>query len=305
MAFIETPVFPKCVALGALSKPRYKTTVIPTLSGYTDRNVEWAQPLHSFDFAKVMTQEQHDSLLEFFHAAQGRGHEFRVRDPGDFDTTISNGVLLGLAANQTLVAAGSFGYGYGRLLAGKKYAAGARITYRGLQKLVNGSVTVYRGGVPVVEGVNPGQIAIDETTGLIEFEPDDEEALSGHTPGAQHIVSTATAFSPAFVVGDRIYLTGITGTAGAVLNDYSWEITNISGSDYTIDVDTTGLTASGGTGRMFPQPDESLTLVCEFDVPCAFSSDEAGFELIQKNSRGEFYYQWAGINLEEVRLALP
>lgn len=305
MSFIETPTFPRCVALGALSRPKYKTTTIPTLSGFVSRNIEWASPLHAFDFGKVMDQTQHDALLNFFHAAKGRGHQFRVRDPGDYATTIDNGVLLGLSANSQLVASGSAGSGYASYVAGKRYIAGSQSTYRPLQKLVSGTVTVYRNASPVTVGVGLGQITIDTTTGKITFVHDQTQTIVTHTVGASHQITVSSAFSPNFAIGGRVYITGATGTAASILNGIAHEITNVSGSTLTLNLNTTGLTAGLGTAFKFAQPTETVTLVCEFDVPCVFSSDEAAFDLFQKNSAGEFFYQWSGINLEEDRIPYP
>jgi uncharacterized protein (TIGR02217 family) len=305
MAFIETPIFPKCVALGAMSKPRYKTTIIQTLSGYASRNIEWASPMHAYDFSKVMVELQHVSLLDFFHAAKGMGHEFRVRDPGDYSTDVTTGVLLGLAANGVVVASASAGSGYASYVAGKRYAAGSQETYRWLQKLVTGTVTVYRNGSPVTVGVGAGQVTIDVTTGKITFAHDQTQSITTHVVGAAHILNCSSAFSPNFAVGGRVYITGATGTAAPLLNQIAHEITNVSGSQLTLNLNTTGLTAGIGNAYKFAQPTETVTLACEFDVPCSFSSDEASFDLIQRNSAGENYYQWAGINLEEVRIPLP
>jgi uncharacterized protein (TIGR02217 family) len=306
MSFIETPTFPKCVALGALSKPRYKTTVIPTLAGYQSRNIEWALPMHGFDFAKVMTQEQHDSLLAFFHATQGRGHQFRVRDPGDHSTTIATGVLLGLAPNGQLVASGTAGNGYKSLLAAKIYTAGALSTYRWLQKLVSGAVFLYRNGVAVTVGVGVGQIAIDVTTGKITFVADQSRAIASHVVGASHVINVSGgAFSPNFAVGGRVHIESATGTAAPILNGIAHEITNVAGATLTLNLNTAALTAGGGSAYYYVQPTETLTLVCDFDVPCVFSNDEAAFDLFQRNSAGENFFQWSGISLEEDRLALP
>lgn len=303
MAQLETPRFPKCVSLGALSKPRYKTNVIPVASGYKSKNIEWAQGLHSFDFShNVMTQFQHDSLLDFFHAIQGMGNTFRVHDPGDYQTTISNGVLIPISV---AAAAGTPGAGYGvnTYLAGKKYTAGALTTYRWLQKLVSGTSVIYRNGSPVTVGVAAGNIAINADTGYITFVADQTRSISSHTVGATHVFTLATAFSPNLVVGGRIYVSGISGTAATTLNGLSHTITNVASNVITVSAVTTGLTATGGTASFFPQSTDALTLVTDFDVPCMFSSDEANFELFEKNAT-EYFYRWSGINLEEDRIAL-
>lgn len=303
MTFLETPRFPKCVSLGALSKPRYKTNVIPVASGYKSRNIEWAQGLHSFDFShNVMTQFQHDSLLDFFHAIQGMGNQFRVHDPGDYSTTVSNGALVPVSL-ATSVGSGGAGYGLNTYVAAKKYNAGALTTFRYLQKLVSGTTAVYRAGSPVTVGVAAGNAAIDSTTGYVTFVADQSKSISSHTVGATHVFTLATPFSPNLLVGGRIYVSGVTGTAATILNGLSHDVTIVSSNVITVSTVTTGLTATGGTAFFYPQPTDSLTLVTEFDVPCMFSSDEAAFDLFEKNAEG-YLYRWSGINLEEERIPL-
>lgn len=302
--FIETPRFPECISLGAMSKPRYKTNSVPVSSGYKSRNIEWAQGLHSFDFShNAMTQAEHDLLLAFFHAIQGMGHQFRVKDPGDYATTTANGVLLNVTGTNSVIGAGGNGYGYGSLLAGKRYVAGALTTYRWLQKLVANTVTVYRNGVAVTVGAGAGQISIDVNTGRINFVADQTRSITTHTPSTLHQLTPASAFSPDFITGDRIYISGVTGSAASTLNGMSHSVNTVAASIIYLNTNTTGLTATGGTASRFVQASETLTLVCEFDVPCMFSADEASFELFNKN-KTENFYRWSGINLEEDRIVL-
>lgn len=306
MAFLETPRFPECVSFGALSKPRYKTNTVPLASGYKSRNIEWAQGLHSFDFShNALLPAAHTELLNFFHALQGAGHQFRVKDFGDYQTSATTGILIPLHGSSADTPVGSVGLGYGArtYLAGKKYVSGALTTVRWLQKLVSGSVTVSRGGSPLTVGASPGQIAIDTATGKIAFVADQSRAISSQTVGASHVMTFTSAFSPNFTVGQRIFIDGVTGTAATALNNKSHAITVVSSATITIATSTAGLTAANGSGYFYPQAAEALTVVCEFDVPCVFSSDEASWEILDK-SRGDFVYRWSGINIEEDRIAL-
>jgi uncharacterized protein (TIGR02217 family) len=306
MSFLETPRFPDCVSFGALSKPRYKTNIVALASGYKSRNIEWAQALHSFDFGhNAFLPDDHEVLLHFFHALQGSGHQFRVKDHSDFETTAANGVLIPLHGTASDSPVGTVGLGYGAkvYLAAKVYTSGALTTVRWLQKLVTGSVAITRGGSPVTVGVSAGNIAIDTTTGKITFVADQSRTQTGASvPGATHEITFGSAFSPNFTVGQRIFLTSTTGTAATLLNDKSHEITYVSGATIRINTNTTGLTASATVGSMYPQASEALKIVCEFDVPCVLT-DEASFEIIEK-SRGEYVYRWTGIDIQEDRIAL-
>ncbi|MBA3353335.1 MAG: DUF2460 domain-containing protein [Pyrinomonadaceae bacterium] len=303
MAFLETPRFPECVSLGALVKPRYKSNVIMLASGAKRANIEWANGLHSFDFTHgAMDQTQHDSILNFFHAIQGRGNQFRVKDYSDFSTDIDTGILVPISAGRVVGTVGA-GYGVIGYVVAKLYSSGALATYRLLQKLVSGTV-FYRNGSPITIGGGPGSIvAIDTTTGQVNFVPDQTRGISAHAVGAAHQLTVSTAFSPNFVIGQRVYITGVTGTAATTLNNLSHAITNVAGAVLTISTATTGLTATGGTAEFFPQVTDTLRVVTEFDVPCRFSSDEAAFEIFEKTGT-TLLYRWSGINLEEERIDL-
>lgn len=301
---LESPRFPDCVSIHAVMVPFYKTGVIGLASGFKKKNREWAIGLHRFDFAHVgLDQESHEQLRRFFHANGGMEGEFRVKDASDYKTTLTDGVLLPVEDSMVTGGAG-VGYGTRVFMASKAYVAGAKVSYRWLQKLVAGTFTVYRGASPLTVGVGAGNIGVDPNTGLITFVPDQSKTIGSHTPGADHVfVVSGGAFSPNVTVGQRVYLAGITGTAASILNGFSHEVTGVSTTTITIATNTVGLTASGGTAELYPQDSETLSIVTEFDVPCMFSSDEATFQVLDKNLV-TLWYEWSGINLEEVRIPL-
>ncbi len=304
MAFLETPRFPECVSLGALSRPRYKSNIIMLASGAKKANIDWATGIHSFDFTHgAMNQTQHDSILNFFHAIQGRGNQFRVKDYSDYSTTISNGVLVPVMSGRVVGTAG-IGYGVTSYVLAKVYSAGALATYRLLQKPVSGTTTVYRNGSAITIGGGAGNIsAVDSVTGQLSFVADQTKGISSHSVGATHALTVSSAFSPNFTAGQRIYITGVTGTAATLLNGLSHLITNVASAVITISTTTTGRTASGGTAYFYPQANDDLKVVTEFDVPCRFTSDEAAFEAFEK-TKTTLLYNWSGINLEEERIDL-
>ena len=307
MAFLETPRFPPCVSMGAASKPRYKTNTIALASGYKSKNIEWAQALHSFEFSQNgFLPDEHAELLAFFHALQGAGNQFRVKDFSDYAATTANGVLIPLHGSAGTLPVGTVGLGYGakQYLLGKIYAAGALSVVRWLQKPVSGTVAIYKNAVALTAGASPGNYAVDTATGKITLVADASRSITTHSVGTTHEVTFATAFSPNFTVGQRVYFENITGTAADALNFKTHAITYVSTSTIRVSTNTTGLTATGGNGYMFPQATDALTAACQFDVPCVFTSDEASFEIINKQGSGEFIYRWSGIAIEEDRIPL-
>jgi hypothetical protein len=182
----------------------------------------------------------------------------------------------------------------------KRYTRGAYSIDRDITKPVAGRLTVYRGGVAVVEGAGAGQIALADLTGQATFVADQTRAITTHTPGASHVLDLASAFSPNLAIGGRVYLSGVTGTAADVLNGLSHSITNVAADVITISTTTTGLTATTGNAYYYPQPTETLTAAGEFDTPMRFTADEANIETVGRNPGG-LLYQWTGIDLLEVR----
>ena len=306
MSFLETPRFPSCVSFGAVSGPNYSSVRTVVASGFDDVLIRHEQPLHKYTLEHAnRTQVEHDELLEFFHAVKGMGHRFRVKDYSDFEVTTANGVLKPL--HGTVPAAGASGVGYGtqHYVLQKKYTAGALTTYRDINKPQLAGLNIYRGGVLLVVGGSPGQIAIDTALGKISFVADQTKGITAHTPGASHVITVATAFSPNFTIGQRVFISGVTGTAATALNDLSHVITNVSTNVITIGTTTTGLTANTGSAYFYPQESETLTWEGEFDVPVRFLSDEASFEIVDRQgSGGGLLYSWSGINLTEVRIAM-
>ncbi len=299
MAFLETPRFPGCVSFGATSGPMFSTVRTVVASGFDDVVIRHEQPLHRYVLEHAnRTQTEHDELVKFFMAVKGMGHRFRVKDYSDYQVTVADGVLQPLHGG--LPAAGSAGVGYGTAtyVLQKTYTAGALTTYRNINKPI-ATVAIYRGGV--LQTLTT-QYTIDYTTGKITFAWDQTRGISSHTVGADHLFVLASALSPNVTVGQRVYVTGIAGTAATVLNNLSHDVTAVSTTNVTISTSTVGLTATGGTLFLYPQTSDALTWSGEFDVPCRFLSDEASHEIVDR--AGSLLYSWSGINLTEVRIAI-
>lgn len=75
---------------------------------------------------------------------------------------------------------------------------------------------------------------------------EEELAITGITAAATAQISAAFH---GYEVGDTIYLTGIDGEMGALLNGRFWHVLTVpTDSAFTIDANTTGLTFTGATG---------------------------------------------------------
>ena len=301
MSFLESPRFPERISIGAVVGPAFSTDVLVLRSGDESRNANWANARARFDVTQGgKTEAENKALVEFFRRVKGRAYGFRFKDWSDYQVTTAEGGLRGLHGT---VQAGGFqsGYGVPSYQLQRRYGSGGYLEDRDIRKPVSGTVAVRRAGVAVTVGAGAGQIAIDTTTGVVTFVADQTRSVSSHTVGASHVVTLASAFSPNVAVGGRIYLTGVTGTAAALLNDRSHAVTNVATNVITIGTTTTGLTATGGTAALYPQPAQALDWSGEFDVPVRFDSDEARITVIDRSPVG-LMYSWEGIGIVEIRV---
>jgi uncharacterized protein (TIGR02217 family) len=290
MAFYETPILPDWISRDAVGGPSWRTEVVQLDSGYEQRNAAWSDPRQRYRIAFLnRTQAQIDELNAFVRAMRGRLHGFRMRDWTDYQVTAANG-RLGTSAVGTGLATYQFH---------KRYTSGVLTVDRAIYKPRTNGATVYRNASPVTVGAGAGQIAIDYTNGIVTFVADQTRSISSHTVGADHVFTLASAFSPNLAIGGYIYVSGITGTAAATLNNLAHLVTNVSGAVVTVATDTTGLTASGGTASFFPQPTDALTWAGTFDVPVRFDVDAMQATAHRTSLGGG--YSWDSVELVELR----
>lgn len=301
MSFLESPLFPWRVSIEYTTRPKFDNVRTVVASGFDDVIIRHEQSLRTLVLVHpVLDATRHSELNHFFHAVKGMGHRFRAKDWSDYHATITEGVLAPMFGS-VISGTSGVGYGTGKHLLQKKYTAGSLSTLRNIQKpYATPAIAIYRG---LVLQTLTTHYTIDYTTGYVTFIADQQRTVSSHTPGASHVFVVSSAFAPNFAIGERVYLEGVTGTAATVLNTQSHLITNVSTTTITIGTNTTGLTANTGLASMYPQADETLNWVGDFHVPVRFDSDEANFRVLGRNP-ASLLYEWAGINLIEVRLAL-
>ncbi|MFC0204731.1 hypothetical protein [Novosphingobium soli] len=93
---------------------------------------------------------------------------------------------------------------------------------------------------------------------------EDELAITNVTNAAQ---AQVTAAFHGYEAGNRVYLSGIAGEIGALLNGRIWRVVSVSSANsFTIDADTSGLppftAAAGGITRTSaPEPDPDTPVV--------------------------------------------
>jgi len=294
MAFIESPRFPDALSYGFVGGPRFLTDLIELESGHDQANQIWSEARSEYRGSLEGKDEtDRDTVIAFFRAvAKGMANTFRFKDWHDYQATVSNGIL----------GTGAVGTGAPTYQLYKRYTSGAYSIDRAITKPVSGLVTVYRNAGAVTVGAGAGQIAIATTTGIITFVADSSGATTGHTVGASHQFTTAADIT-GLAIGEKVYITGVTGTAATTLNSVAHTVSNKTGAGpytWTIGTATTGLTASGGTAYNYPQATDALTWAGDFDVPVRLMTDRLDFRALTRSSG--LVSSWEEIVLREIRV---
>lgn len=289
MTFLETPRFPDRISAGMEGGPSWNTRVVILRSGYEQRNQEWSAARMRFNIGTAITSPAElAEVISWMRGVRGQLHGFRVKDWTDYSVSVAddNGYVnsdgLGTGANT------------GQLY--KYYAIGALSESRIINKPVSGTVAVYVDGVAFA-------VTVDTTTGVVTYTSGlDSAAVTAATPasGNATTVTIADALS-GLQAGDKVYLSGITGTIANTLNGSAHTVQGISGSPETIldlAVDTSGLSyTNGGTAYFFPQTRHSIRWAGEFDVPVRFGTDV--MNMLVKNTR---FQRWNDIPILEIRV---
>lgn len=262
MAFMESPRFPDDISNGVSFGPEFVTTIVTSQTGYESRNRVRSRGLGRGECAHaVKTPTQLSTLITFFRSVGGRWSGFRFKDWSDYTLAEASSTL-------TLVTATVNQYQLG-----KNYQSAVGFSeLRTLKKLVSGTVVLKDAGVTVTAGGGAGQYSIDLNTGIFTLVASQTRSISAHVVGAAHKFTLASALSPNVSVGQKVAVSGVTGTAASVLNGLVLTVSAVTGADVTVSVNTTGLTASGGTLSLYRQQVD-LTASCEFDTPCRFDTD--------------------------------
>jgi hypothetical protein len=292
------------MAAGLQGVNSYKNTRTSNQGGYQQINVNWPEPLLEYDFGFIPTLPAIWQQIEGLHrVTYGGAYGFLIRDPKDSTTTTSTGYMQAKSGTVS-VGAAALGYGVPTYQIGKVYtsAGSTRTSGRLLTRPVTGG-TYYRGGVALVAGVGAGNIAVNLDTGIVTFVADTSQALTSVTAGATTILtfSSGAGIVAAMSVGQRVYLSGLSGTAATTLNSLSHAITAKGASSLTVSTVTTGLAATGGTAYKYPQASESLAWAGSFYVPVHFAEDSLPWQLERGGPADTRLIVGQSIRLQEVR----
>jgi len=295
MSFFEER-FPDDIAVGAEGGPEWLTQIVAQLSGFEQRNAAWPVPRRRYTVTLLNrdADDTYQAMSFMLVIAVGRANGFRFKDFLDFEAEAGDG-LLG-----TGIATGSPTY---QLV--KRYTYSVYTHDRDITKPVAGTVIVERSGYPAVVGgspLNAGEIEINTVNGVVTFGADAIASVVQVGVGATTVVELDAQIGLA--VGQKMWVTGVGGTAGEILNDAAWTVLSIGSpaSSYVLQVSTSGTTwGGGGTGAKYPQASETLTWTGEFDVPCRFDIDRMRAAVTVGGQPENRRATWDSIEIIEIR----
>lgn len=291
------------IAAGVTGKLMRRNTRVQSQSGRQQINIDWARSLRQYEWGSVpMPVALWQTFEGLFEVTEAGAYGMLLQDPKDISVGVAEGVLY----PYTTALVGTIGLGYGvpthKLY--KRYAAAG--TTRTKDRAITRpqpTPALLRGGSPVTLGAGAGNAAIDLTTGTVTFVADTSQALTSITAGATTVLnfSSGTPIVAALAVGQRVYVSGVTGTAAAALNGLSHAITAKGASSLTVSTVTTGLAGTGGTAYKYPQITETLTWSGRLYVPVHFASDQIDWNLAASGDEDSRFVIGPNVVLAEVR----
>lgn len=262
MSFTELQ-FPTHISQGSSFGPAWRTQINMVNSGYEERKLKWtSQRCEGLLIFNNNSIAEFEEILDWFYAMQGSGYGFRFKDFTDYKSCSLSGTP---AFDDQTIGTGDGVTAAFQLI--KKYTKG--LTYqRDIKKPISGTVKAGVGGIE-----SATNFSVNTATGVVTFDDITKTINAAVSSGSLTTLGTST--NHGLVTGDSVYLSGFTGD-WAVLNGERYIATASTAGDFTIEYDSSGLTAyssNGGQLDTAPQPGETVTAGFEFDVPVRFDSD--------------------------------
>lgn len=293
------------LSAGVRGKQVRRNTRTQAANGQMRINIDWSRTLRQYELGFVpMTVSQWQAIEGLHEVTDGGAFGFLLEDPKDNAADAAAGLLY----PYTTALVGSIGAGYGvpvhKMYKRYNSAGSTRKKDRAITR-PRATPVLKRGAATVVLGTAAGNAAINYDTGTVTFVADVSQAISSVTVGASTVLTfaNATGIIAALAVGERVYVSGITGTAAGTLNNLSHAITAKDAVAFTLTISTatTGLTATGGTAYKYPQASEALTWAGRFYVPVHFMADEIDWDLVVAGTAESRFLAGPSVVLMEVR----
>lgn len=289
---------------GVRGKNQRRNTRTMAANGQGKINIDWSRTLRQYELGIAPMQIAAWQTIEGLHeVTEGGAYGFLMQDPKDSAVSATEGLLYPF--NAALLGTNGLGYGVPSYKLYKRYtSAGSTRTKDRAITRPRATPIIKRGGVTVTHGASPGNVSVNYDTGTVTFVADSSSTVTAVAVGATTNV-TLTAALAGVSVGERLYLSGLTGTVASTLNGLSFAITAITGGGlniYTLTVATTGLAwTSGGSGFAYPQSTETLSWGGNFYVPVHFANDDIDWELVVAGPADSRFLAGPSVVLNEVR----
>lgn len=301
-SFIEQPRFPDDISYGSQGGAAFETNVVVYGSGYEQRNPRWPVARHKYDVAHGLeSQEQLNTLVQFFHIAQGRAFPFRFKDWADYQASSASNVSGTGQCNSDAIGTGRASYALYKKYGPLSGSGGGSPPYalRRITKPVSGTVFGYRNGSALTIQTTPGQLsAIDTTTGTLTFVADITRNISSISNSSKAIITLTASVN--FVNSALLWIDSVAGMT-QINSAVHYVNSVISATSVMLGTDTRtsqgyGLYTGSGFAYKYPQPADTLTAVFDFDVPARFDTDEMRTVLDAPGT-----YSWGQIPVWEVK----
>ena len=295
------------IASGVRGRNKRSNTRSVDGGGYAKINVNWRHTLREFELGVVpMIVSAWSEIEALFEATDGGAFGFLMRDPKDSAASGTEGLLTPWAGAAAIAGAvPGFGWGVPTYRLGKRYTFGPRFTDRLITRPMAGAVLRRAAAVVTQGAILPGNAAISLATGTVTFVADQTQAVATITTGATTVLTFAngTGIVAATVPGERLYLTGVTGTGAALLNGLSHSVSAVNAGAFTVtlSVNSTGLVAGAGTAARYPQPTQSLTWSGKFWTPVHFANDMLDWDILRSGPADTRIVAGPSVMLQEVR----
>jgi uncharacterized protein (TIGR02217 family) len=295
------------IAYNVRGKVKRSNTRAVDGGGYPKVNINWSRSTREYEFGIVpMSIQAWREIESLFEATDGGAYGFLLQDPKDSIVSDTDGLLMPWSGSAAITGS-TIGLGYGvptyRMF--RRYVNASRTTDRLITRPMTGLV-LRRAASVVTQGASPGNASVNLDTGTVTFVADTFQALTSTTAGASTVLTFAnnTGMLAATAINDRVYITGVSGARGALLNDRSHLVTarDMVAFTLTISTTTTGTTGGvGGTALRYPQPSQSLTWTGGFWTPVHFANDELDWEIMRSGSADSRIVAGPLVVLNEVR----
>ncbi|MAB96923.1 MAG: hypothetical protein CMK71_02490 [Pseudomonadaceae bacterium] len=264
MAFLEER-FPEDIDYGSGFSTAWNNKIIATVGDeYRSRIDPYPKTSLEVDFLR-----QRDNIIgriiDLNSRAGGEFSGFRVKNYLDFSTKNYREAPTPFDQAMQPLTAGTY-----QMMRWYGNSADPLCSRRRLRKPVAGSGKVGVGGKEYPASLH----AIDYTTGVVTLASNKTRSITAISNASS---ATLTVGSNAFVIGDSVVVTGVSGMTQ--INGLRALVTaKPSSTQITIAINTSafGTYAGGGTVQTQPASGEQVTCGCYFDIPMRFTDDLSG-----------------------------